>query len=324
MWVISIITSIVMLISSIGTSLIGGGNNDITYESIETKLKENGIENYRDLNEFISKRINEIMEEGDVLEINYDFKSDIYKGINQREKSGYNRENKEDKNVEEKSKGNKFKNNEIIENDGYGAYIKDGYINIGSKNKILRIVMNENSSGGANLSLEEGKYDDLKDNKNTYGYLIGEQPISLGDIYGHYEYETAMIDGVMAQYPNIFTLDQSYYIEDKSILSFKNKDELMGFSLSNSENSGGFDVKSLYNKQTGNGDVTESECGDDWFYMYLERRGVGYYSFTVLDGDRIKSFAYSFPVQYKEIFDPFIEQSKKSFYVFDGFPELKS
>lgn len=324
MWVISIITSIVTLISSIGTSLIGGGNNDITYESIETKLKENGIENYRDLNEFISKRINEIMEEGDVPEITYDFKSDIYKGINQREKSGYNRENKEDKNVEEKSKGNKFKNNEIIENDGYGAYIQDGYINIGSKNKILRIVMNENSSGGANLSLEEGKYDDLKDNKNTYGYLIGEQPISLGDIYGHYEYETAMIDGVMTQYPNIFTLDQSYYIEDKSILSFKSKDELMGFSLSNSENSGGFDVKSLYNKQTGNGDVTESECGDDWFYMYLERRGVGYYSFTVLDGDRIKSFAYSFPVQYKEIFDPFIEQSKKSFYVFDGFPELKS
>ncbi|MDZ4993346.1 hypothetical protein GNF80_10265 [Clostridium perfringens] len=324
MWVISIITSIVTLISSIGTSLIGGGNNGITYESVKTELRENGIENYRELNEFISKRINEIIEEENMPEVTYDFENGIYKGINQGEKSVDNKEKSEDKNVEEKSNENKFKNNEIIESDGYGAYIKDGYINIDSKNKILRIIMNENSSVGEKLRLEEGKYDDLKDHKNTYGYLIGEQSISLGDIYGHYEYETAMIDGVMVQYPNIFTLDQNYYIEDKSTLSFKNKDELIGFSLSNRENSGGFDVKSLYNKQTGNGDVTESECGDDWCYIYLERSGVGHYSFTVFDGDRIKSFAYSFPVQYKKMFDPFIEQSRKSFYVFDGFPELKS
>lgn len=322
MWVISIITSIVTLISSIGTSLFGAGNN-IPYESIESKLKENGIENYRDFNEFISKRINKIMEEESMPEVTYDFENGIYKDINPAEKSEDNNGKKEE-NTEEIPKENKFENNEVIENDGYGAYIKDGYINIGSKNKVLRIIMNESSSGREKLSLEEGRYDDLKDHKNTYGYLIGEQPISLGDIFGHYEYETAMIDGVMVQYPNIFTLDQSYYIEDKSTLSFKSKDELMGFSLSNRENSEEFDVKSLYNKQTGNGDVIESECGDDWFYIYLERSGVGHYSFTVFDGDRIKSFAYSFLVQYKEMFDPFIEQSRKSFYVFDGFPELKS
>ncbi|MDZ5253524.1 hypothetical protein [Clostridium sp. LIBA-8841] len=323
MWVISIITSIVTLISSIGTSLIGGGNKGITYESIETELRENGIENYRDLNEFISKRINEIMEEENMPEITYDFENGIYKDINPAEKSEDNNGKKEE-NTEEIPKENKFKNNEVIENEEYGAYIKDEHMNIGPNNKVLRVVMDEKQSGGASLSLEVNDYNNLKDNDNTYGYLIGPQPISLGDIYGNYEYETAMINGTMAQYPNIFTLDQSYCLEDKSTLSFKSKDKLMEFSLSNRENSGGFDVKSLYNKETGNGDVTESECGDNWFYIYLERSGVGNYSFTVFDGDRIKSFAYSFPVQYKKMFDPFIEQSRKSFYVFDGFPELKS
>lgn len=82
MWVISIITSIVTLISSIGTRLISGDNN-IIYESIETNLKDNGIENYRDFNEFISKRINEIMEEGSMPKVTYDFE------IEQSRKSFY-------------------------------------------------------------------------------------------------------------------------------------------------------------------------------------------------------------------------------------------
>lgn len=322
MWVISIITSIVTLISSIGTSLFGAGNN-IPYESIESKLKENGIENYRELNEFFMNRMKEIMEEGNMPKITYDFENDIYKNINSGEKREDSNGKKEE-NTEEIPKENKFENNEVIENEEYGAYIKDGYINIAPNNKVLRVVMNEKQSGGASLSLEESNYNNLKDDDNTYGYLIGPQPISLGDIYGNYEYETVMISGAMVQYPNIFTLDKTYSLEDKSTLSFKSKDNLMGFSLSNRENSGGFDVKSLYNKETVNGDVIESECGDNWFYIYLERRGVGYYSFTVFDGGRIKNFAYSFPIQYKEMFEPFIKQSRNSFYVFNGFPELKS
>ncbi|MGG5461340.1 hypothetical protein [Clostridium sp. B9] len=316
--ILSILTSI--LIISGGMFNLATGRENITMGSINEEVIRLDLSNPNNLEKFL-ENINEGIELSDYENFAYyldDSDSDNEGTLG----NDNNSSNKEDKENNSRFLEGRLDNESIIK-DGYGAYVKDGKIVMGSKNELLRIFTEGTyETGGIRLNLDQGTYEDTKDAKITYGYLFGEQPISLGGIDGHYDFETVMISGAMVQYPNFFQLDKNYYLDDKEAVSFKSKDGLMSFSLTNLKNYNNDNVKTLYNKETNNGDVEESECGEDWFYEYMERNGQGIYSLTVLDGDRMKGFAYSFPVQYKEKFIPIIEQSRKSFQVFNGFPMI--
>ena len=313
MRIIDIILSITILISSAVNTIIGKDDKLMNYS--EDKLNELEIYNSASLEKFILERNFESLLGKSNKVFSHNIEQDLIdNSSNVKEDNSYpetNRFNRE----------NNLKDSVI--RDGYGAYIEDGYIKFGEKNKSLRIFTKGNyENGGVKLEVAVNDYDDTRELENTYGYLVGEEPISLGGLDSGYYFETAIIKGVMVEYPNIVVLDKNYQLDDKSALSFKSKDGLIEFSLVNLKNYNDDDSKYLYKEETSYGEVLESKCGDDWFYSYTKKNGEIIYSLKVLDGDRLKGFSYKFPVQYKDEFKPIIERSRKTFEMFNGFPKI--
>ncbi|MDZ4993348.1 hypothetical protein GNF80_10275 [Clostridium perfringens] len=181
---IIILTSIITLFSSLGNLVFGG--HDVSFETFEKKLEENGVYDYKSLTKFIYDNDRELVENSNnTSEDNGKVKGDFENWmINKDNKS--NTDSKEDK--EKISKYSVDKDNESV----------------------LRIVREENPKRwNDELRLEEYNYKEIKDYDNTYGYLTGKNPASVGNLHGEYEYETVMISSASVQYPNIFILDKS-------------------------------------------------------------------------------------------------------------------
>lgn len=296
---IIILTSIITLFSSLGNLMFGGDN--VSFKTFEKSLEENGAYDYKSLTKFIYDENREVMENSNNIsedsgKIKNDFKNWM---INKDNNS--NTESKEDK--EKINKDSVDKNNE----------------------KVLRIVTEENPKRwNDKLRLEEWDYKEIRDYDNTYGYLIGKNPTSIGNLHGEYEYETVMISSASVQYPNIFILDKSYGLEDKSALSFRTEDELIRFVLNSKENINGWTAETLYNEETKGREVVESKIEDNKFEYYMRLGKDGYYKVAILEDGMVTYFLYEFPDEYKKALNPMIEQSKKSFKVFNEYPsEIK-
>ena len=314
MRIIDIILSITILISSAVNTIIGKDNKLMNYS--ENKLNELEIYNSIGLEKFIFEKSFEslINKSNNTLDDKSNFEEDLIdENLNNNEDENKDLDN-EFNNIENWN-DNKTYNVDPKEEEKKSVQSEQNY-------DVLRVVKQEYpQSWNDKLYLEECNYKETKNYDNTYGYLIGKNSTSVGDLYGEYEYATAMILGASAKYPNIFILDKSYGLEDKSALSFRTSDESIRFVINSKKITSGLTAETVYNEETKGRNVVESKIDNNKVEYYIRIGNMGYYKIISLECGRISYFIYEFPDKYKDILNPMLEESKKSFQVFNGYPE---
>ncbi|MGG5461347.1 hypothetical protein [Clostridium sp. B9] len=228
------------------------------------------------------------------------------------------KEDKKDFDLNEKERNSHYPEEE---DEGYKVELNGEKLEIGDKNQIIRLVIPKNM-GETNepmLELEPvTDYEAEKEKSDTYGFLIGKNPLEKGDMYGDWHFNTVVLPGFIVKYPNFLNLSKKYFKVGISTLSFRSDDYEYGIMV-NRYDVNGSSIKEIYDNFSKG--ASESELGDNWVYTYRNAADKDHFNYTVLDRGMTKDIIGSFPRQYKDIFDEVIEAGKQSLKICNEFPE---
>ncbi|MDZ5253534.1 hypothetical protein [Clostridium sp. LIBA-8841] len=291
--IFSILTSIFMLISSTLVTI-----NEDAYESLEMFV-EAYERQFEDFIYFADKEEDENIYNDFIIENKVENEHEFPKENIKKFKSHYPE----------------------TEDEGYKVSLEEEGLKIGEKNTIVRMSLPDNMNETMHPLLDVEfitDYEVAKDLEDAYCFLIGKDPLEVGDINGEWHFNTMVLPGFIVRYPNFLKISKGDFKADVATMSLLSDDGESHITISRYPSASS--IEEIYNGYSKQSDI--SELGENWVFTYSEDLLNNRFNYTVLDRGMSKDFFGAFPREYKAVFDEVIEEGRNSLKVCEEFPSL--